>query len=117
MLSEYNYTRDPVIPIDVVGSMIRMGRKHKIECLEEEGLRCMKTEFPQTLAKWDARDSANWTELCPSDDGDDDETYDAAIRIARECKIHTVLPALYLETYHLVVSLASLSGTIGLLTY
>ncbi|KAJ3532840.1 hypothetical protein NMY22_g7578 [Coprinellus aureogranulatus] len=84
----------------VVAAMLRLGKKFDIEHLKTEALSRLKAEFPTTLDEFCRVCDAGWTRI----DCRFDETYDdrwkvrcALIRLALECGVQSVLPALYMH--------------------
>jgi len=74
----------------VVRSMLRLGRKYVITCLENEALRCLHHDFPTTLEEWDSSEDRQIT------DGDNKvPTVLIVISIAHEFGLSTILPAAY----------------------
>ncbi|TEB24230.1 hypothetical protein FA13DRAFT_1818078 [Coprinellus micaceus] len=102
--------------ISVVAAMIRLGRKYEIPHLSAESMRLLKREYPTTLEENDELDHHSYHNIRvtmpdrtrgPSDaDETEDETEDdtdnfavilGIVKLAHECHIQSILPALYLQ--------------------
>jgi len=81
------------LPSGVVRSMLRLGRKYAIPCLEKEALSRLRHDFPTTLEEWDTSE--------PEDhqikDANSLHTVLGVISIAHEFRLFTILPAAYAE--------------------
>ncbi|SRR5258705_163090 len=86
---------------NVVGSMLRLGRKYAIPCFENEALRRLHHDFPTTLGEWDSSEDRQITDDVKI------PTILRVISIAHEFRLFTILPAAYakyLEYQFLVAS-------------
>lgn len=93
-LRKYTNVREE-LPFPALSAMIRLGRKYQIDHLRDEGLARLKLEFPSTLEDWDSMDGDKYTHISWPDlvSG---STIAATIKLAHECNIQSILPALYL---------------------
>ncbi|KAJ3528886.1 hypothetical protein NMY22_g9230 [Coprinellus aureogranulatus] len=82
-----------------LAAMIRIGKKYEIHYLRDEGLARLKREFPATLQVYDRKPNG-WANFAfRSAAYGNISTIDALfhiINLAHECRIQTILPALYL---------------------
>ena len=89
------------LPARVAGSMLRLGRKYVIACLENEVLRRLHHDFPTTLAEWDSSEDRQ------IEDGSELVTVFEVISIAHEFRLFTILPAVYAKYVELLPLVAS----------
>ena len=80
-------------------AMIRIGKKYEIHYLRDEGLARLKREFPATLQEYDRKPNG-WANFAfRSAAYGNISKIDALfhiINLAHECRIQSILPALYL---------------------
>jgi hypothetical protein len=76
--------------------MIRLGRKYEISYLRDEGLARLKREFPTTLEEYDRLPEEYLSFTYPETQCGLDPIVDI-IKLAHECNIQSMLPALYLQ--------------------
>lgn len=98
---------DGLLHPHVVESMVRLGKKYQIDHLYKEGLRYLKLEFPKTLREYDRHNPGFYFSIIKHTE-DDLALVFAVIKLALECEIQSILPALYLHTAaYRIVSLQS----------
>jgi hypothetical protein len=80
------------LPVEIVGSMLRLGRKYAIAHIENRALRALHHDYPTTLRDWDSlslgrRQIKHVDERTPSE----------VIYIAHYFDLFTILPAAYVK--------------------
>jgi len=84
------------LPVALVASMLRLGRKYAIPHLENEALARLYHDYPKSLKEWDALIDDPSTELIDCDACSADTIQVASIiGLAHEFQLYTVLPAAY----------------------
>ncbi|KDR77425.1 hypothetical protein GALMADRAFT_138537 [Galerina marginata CBS 339.88] len=78
------------ITISVLDTMLRLGRKYRFQYLRAEAVHCLETEFPATLDDWDIRTPFKYIK-------EEDTTLFAALYLAHEHSIKSILPSIYLS--------------------
>ncbi|TEB27368.1 hypothetical protein FA13DRAFT_1736503 [Coprinellus micaceus] len=82
--------------LSALAAMIRLGRKYEISYLRDEGLARLKREFPTTLEEYDRLPEEYLSFTYPETQCGLDPIVDI-IKLAHECNIQSILPALYLQ--------------------
>ncbi|KAJ3528883.1 hypothetical protein NMY22_g9226 [Coprinellus aureogranulatus] len=92
-----SYNSNEVISFEVISALIRFGKKYAVPTLMNEGLKRLKREFPTTLDAFDALDPRSYTHFEFEEGPDYIQASLLIIKLAHECNIQSILPAVYLE--------------------
>ncbi|KAJ7070059.1 hypothetical protein C8F01DRAFT_1328790 [Mycena amicta] len=97
--------------ISVLSALLRLSKKYDIPVFRRECLFRFKAQFPTTLEGYD--ESSGWTYIVPAEQ--DDQTVVAAVNLAREIQVFSILPyAFYLIEWRSVSDLSVLLNLLNL---